>query len=425
MGKISKATDKNDSLSGKRLLILGGQQKMLDVVNRAHELGVYVVVTDWYENSPAKRIADKAYDVSITDTDAVLELIRRERIDGVFTGFIDSYLTHYIEICKRAGFPCYLNHNTLECCTDKAKFKTACKKLGIETIPEVDISQADNLSYPIVIKPVDNSGSKGITVCNDPNMISKAVERAKRFSKSKHFIAEKFLSCDYIAAYYTAQNGALRLTLLMDKDVNRIGRGKIPYPAAYVTPSKYRKAYLAKIDPKVRKLMSSLGMRNGTFLISFFVSGDHYYAVELTARLTASQEYLLTGEDILGMHIRHALTGEFSGEIRENKAEDGNIYCMLLYFIKEGIIGKIEGIEECRATNGVLNVLLYRDVGAAIRADGSYGQLFCRLYLKAENYREMVERTENVQRLLNVTSEDGRPMLIASFDARSFFDERM
>ena len=77
MVAIGTAEDAKSILTGKRLLLLGGQQKMCDVVERAHELGVCVVVTDWYENSPAKRMADKACNVSIADVDAVLAKIRK------------------------------------------------------------------------------------------------------------------------------------------------------------------------------------------------------------------------------------------------------------------------------------------------------------------------------------------------------------
>ena len=73
-------------LQGKRLLILGGQLKLCDVVRRARERGVYTAVTDWYEDSPAKAIADRAFDISTSDVDAVVRLVREERMDGVFTG---------------------------------------------------------------------------------------------------------------------------------------------------------------------------------------------------------------------------------------------------------------------------------------------------------------------------------------------------
>ena len=126
-------------LQGKRLLILGGQLKLCDIVNRAKELGAYTVVTDWYDDSPAKAIADKAYNVSTSDVDAILRLIKDEKIDGVFTGYIDSTLPYYYEICQKAGFPCYLSKEALACGTDKIRFKEACLAVGIDVIPSVDI----------------------------------------------------------------------------------------------------------------------------------------------------------------------------------------------------------------------------------------------------------------------------------------------
>ncbi len=89
----------------KRLLVLGGQQKFCDIILRAREMGIYTIVTDWYEDSPAKRIADKAYMVSTSDVEGILQLIRDEQIDGVITGYIDSTLPYYYEICQSFAAP--------------------------------------------------------------------------------------------------------------------------------------------------------------------------------------------------------------------------------------------------------------------------------------------------------------------------------
>lgn len=422
--------DNIENYGMKKLLILGGQQKLCDIVNKAREMGVYTVVTDWYENSPAKRIADKYYDVSTSDVDAILQLIRDEQIDGVITGYIDSTLPYYYEICRRAEFPCYLNEKTLTYCTNKLRFKEICSEAGIKTIPTVDVSgDLSEVEYPVLIKPADSSGSKGITVCYNKDMIPKAVERAKRFSKSKSYVAEKFMNCDYVAAYYIVRNGKAMLSLLMDKDMNHIGRGAIPYPTAYAAPSRYHDVYIEKIDPKVQKLVQKLEMENGVFLISFFINGENYYAVEPAARLTATREYVITGDahgiDPLEMHINHALTGNFemtskNSEPEISSAYNGSIYCMLLFFVKEGIIGKIEGIDQIKALPGVLDYVQYRDIGAKIRADGSYGQLFFRVYLKADEVSELISQVNTIENLLQVYSEDNKPMVMAGFDAARF-----
>lgn len=409
----------------KRLLILGGQLKMCDIVRCAQKMGIYTVVTDWYEDSPAKKIADKSYDVSTSDVPAILKLISDEHIDGVFTGYIDSTLPYYYEICKAAGLPCYLNEALLECCTNKRAFKDVCREIGMKCIPDVNIQKKSSLEYPILIKPADNSGSKGITVCPDESMIAPAYEKALRFSKSKTVITEKFMNCDYVCAHYIVRDGKVELSMLMDKDMNRIGRGNVPYPTAMVTPSRYNEAYLKYAHPAVLRLTEHLEIRNGSFLISFFVNGNNFYAVELTARLTATREYLfikdICGYDTLKMHLNHALTNEFRDADITKPEDESSVCTMLFVFIKNGIIGRIDGIEGVKALRGVLNVLQLRDIGAKIKDDGSYGQLFARIHLKAEGAAETVKTVNEIYRVLQVFDEEERPMVISGFDAEKFF----
>lgn len=418
----------SNNLKGKRLLVLGGQLKLCDVVNRAKELGVYTIVTDWYDNSPAKSIADKAYDISTSDVDALLQLIHDERIDGVFTGFIDSTLPYYYEVCQRADLPCYLNKKTLECGTNKVKFKEACWEAGIHVIPAVDLKELKGIRYPIIIKPADNSGSKGITVCYNEQMIPSACQRAMRFSKTKSFISEQFLDCDYVCAYYIVRDGDAQLSVLMDKDMNHIGRGVIPYPTAFVGPSKYTEQYLRCEDSKVKRLIRNLNFQNGTFLISFFVNGTTYYAVEMSARLTATREYLIIkdaiGVDTLEMHINMALTGEFTcaGQERSKLGKD-TVYCMLFTFLKDGVIGKVCGIEEIRSMPGVQDVLQLREIGSKIRADGSYGQLFSRIHLKTTDPKEMVQLISKIEDTLQVISSEGKSMVLPGINAEKFFQD--
>ena len=413
-------------LQGKRLLILGGQLKLCDIVARAREMGVYTVVTDWYEDSPAKALADKAYNVSTSDVDAVLKLIRDEKIDGVFTGYIDSTLPYYYEICQRAGLPCYLSEKALECGTNKTKFKEACRAVGLRVIPAVDIHCPKEIRYPILVKPADNSGSKGITVCYDESMLLHACQRAIRFSKIKTFVCEQFMDCDYVCAYYVVKDGKAKLALLLDKDMNHIGRGLIPYPTAFVGPSRYTDQYIRQADAKVRRLAEYLDFRNGTFLISFFVNGADYCAVEMAVRLTATREYLFIkdakGVDTLEMHINMALTGEFSCEGQERRQYSENtVYCMLFAFLKEGVIGRIEGMDAIKAMHRVQAVLQLRDVGANIRADGSYGQMFSRIHLKTDSAADMVKLVRDIEDALQVFSMDGRPMMMPGFCADRYF----
>ena len=95
----------NTNIQGKKLLIMGGMQISCEIVLKAKAMGVYTIVADYYpvEKSPAKRIADKAIEVSVTDVDAVVSVIKEEDVDGVIVGFNDMLLPFYADICKKTG----------------------------------------------------------------------------------------------------------------------------------------------------------------------------------------------------------------------------------------------------------------------------------------------------------------------------------
>ena len=148
-------------LKGKKLLILGGSPASCEIVNAAKSFGVYTIVTDWNspEKSPAKKIADCFWNISLMDYDALLERIKEEGIDGILTGFTDSYLLPYQHLCELAGFPCYATKEVFELTMNKARFKQFCRDNGIPVIPEysLDTFSPDSISSTnkVIINLID------------------------------------------------------------------------------------------------------------------------------------------------------------------------------------------------------------------------------------------------------------------------------
>jgi len=125
-------------LRSKKLLILGSNAYTCEIVEAAKALGVYTIVTSWnkLEDAPAKQIADEYWDISLTDYDALLKEIKAKGVDGMLTGFTDSYLLPYQHLCELANLPCYATKEVFETTMDKGKFKKLCQKNDIPVIPE-------------------------------------------------------------------------------------------------------------------------------------------------------------------------------------------------------------------------------------------------------------------------------------------------
>ena len=157
-----------------KLLILGGNMLSVDIVKAAKDMGLYTIVTDWNstEKSPAKKVADEYWNTSILDYSELKKRMDEQHIDGIMTGFTDSYLLPYQHLCEIAGKPCYATKEVLEQTLDKSRFKAMCRRNGVPVVPEYQLREfnPECISHDnkVIIKPVDNSGSRGIVVCDNP-----------------------------------------------------------------------------------------------------------------------------------------------------------------------------------------------------------------------------------------------------------------
>ena len=131
----------DSSLKGKKLLLLGGVRPACEIVKEAKKMGLEVYVTDYLENSPAKKIADKSFMVSATEIDDVVELCKEQGINGVITGYVDSLLPYCERICAKLNFPFAGNQDNIDICINKEKFKIACEEAGVHVVPWRKLNQ--------------------------------------------------------------------------------------------------------------------------------------------------------------------------------------------------------------------------------------------------------------------------------------------
>ena len=204
----------NINVEGKRLMLIGGVAATCEIVREAHKLGVVVLETDYLPDSPAKKLADKSFMTSCTDVDAVVSLCQQEKVDGVFTGYTDSLLPYVEQICRKLNKPFWGNTDNIDVCIDKMKFKAACQKAGVETIPSIAVTLNDyedqirNVKCPVVVKPVDNSGSRGVFKCFDKSHLKEFCEKSFAYSKKKELLIERMMNVNNeFSAYYILSGG--------------------------------------------------------------------------------------------------------------------------------------------------------------------------------------------------------------------------
>lgn len=403
-------------LTGKKLLILGGGATSIDIVEAARAMGVYTIVTDWYDTkrSPAKLVADEYWNEEIFKPERIAQLIKEHHVDGVITGFTDSYLLQYQRICELSGLPCYATKEVFETTIDKAKFKKHCIDNGVPVIPEYDLATFDpNMisdNHKIIIKPVDNSGSRGVIACKEANDFQRCLDYALSFSQKKEIIIERYMDMDSWAASYTIQDGVISLSTLNDRLEHKSSE-TAAITTAGIYPSKYLERYLEEIDPLIRKMYKAMDVTNGVLSVQGFVDVESFYVMEMGYRLTGGQHYNFSkyenGISALEQLIHFALTGsmaDFSIADKDNPCFQD--LCLNLCILgKEAKVARIEGREFVENLPELIHANFLKGIGDQIGPDGNTSQKIANLHLVLKDVEDMRRVVSLIQEHFHVYND--------------------
>lgn len=410
-------------LNGKRLLILGGKSILVDIVNRAKELGVYTIVTDNtpYEKAPAKQAADKSYDISFSEIDKMVKLIEEEQIDGVLTGFTDSYLTYYHEICKAAGLPCYGGSHQFNIAVNKAAFKQACINAGVPVIPGRETKslkeakeEANKQGYPVILKPADNSGSRGVIKCEKKTDIEKAYSFARSFSSMGLVIVEKFMDCDNIAISYFMADGDLRLTTTCERKLHISPDTGSSITSFTHYPSKYTDRYIKEVGTAVEKMLIENNFRNGMIAFQAFVDEKSFYFCEMCFRPSGGHHYILIEDqskiDEMALMIEFAIYGNCRISWKaDNESPYFKNNCAMVKLIGAPgkVIKKFEGIEKVQKREDVIKIIPMCKIGDTIGADGTTAQVLAVIWYRCKRGTSPIEMAHRITEEIIVEDEIG------------------
>ncbi|MBR2812920.1 MAG: hypothetical protein IKD69_16215, partial [Solobacterium sp.] len=151
----------------KKLLVLAGTEVNRKLVETARTMGIYTIVADNSPDSPCKKIADESHLISIMDVDGIVQLCRKEHIDGIANFCNDPAAKSVQQVSEIMGYPSVGTYEQVMTFSDKIRFKAACRKHGIDIIDEFteEDAAAGRIEYPVMVKPVDARGSAGTVVC--------------------------------------------------------------------------------------------------------------------------------------------------------------------------------------------------------------------------------------------------------------------
>lgn len=345
----------------KKIMLLGGIHYLLPVIKAAHEQGFYVITADYLPDNIAHKYSDEYVNVSITDKEAVLKAAQEHQIDGIISFGVDPGVVAAAYVQEQMGLPSMGPYESVVILQNKDLFRAFLqehgfncpKSKGYNTIDEA-LSDTDWLTWPMIVKPTDSAGSKGVTRVDGISEYEAAVKYAFEKSIKGHIIVEQYL--DKVGCSSDTDSFLLNgKFVFMSFNAQRFDADAAnPYaPCAYTWPSTFpeHEAYLTS---ELQRLMDLLHMQTSVFNIETRIASDGKpYIMECTPRgggnrLCEMLRYA-TGVDLITAQVRAAVGDEVQSSIFNSASVqssipvyNGNWAEIILHAEKDGVFEEIE-----------------------------------------------------------------------------------
>ncbi len=303
----------------KKIMLLGGLRYLIPVIDAAHKLGYYVITCDYLPDNIAHKYSDEYCNVSIIDKDAVLEVARQKNIDGILSFAVDPGVVTAAYVQEKLGLPGN-PYESVCILQNKDRFRKFLADNGFNTpeaygfaTTEEAMAMAGSFKYPVIVKPTDAAGSKGVTRVDTPDELPYAVSSAFAYSISGHIIVEQFIQKSGCSSDTDSFSVDGRLEFVTFSAQRFDESASNPYtPSAYSWPSTMNREQEDYLKGELQRLIALLGMRTSIYNIETRVGTDGKpYIMEVSPRgggnrLSEMIRYA-TGNDLIENAVRAAV----------------------------------------------------------------------------------------------------------------------
>ncbi|HEY2010138.1 MAG TPA: ATP-grasp domain-containing protein [Rhizomicrobium sp.] len=364
----------------KTLLILGGGKEQVAAINAARAKGIRTVVLDFNPKADGRALADEFHLVSTRDRDAILNFVKSYsgRIDGVMT--IASDIPHMVSAAAEVLGVRHIPVSVAETCVHKLHMKERLAVAGVSVPAFARVTSlgelktfVDCVGFPVVIKPVDNSGARGVQRLTAGMDVAAAFDYAKGFAYSGEVIAEKFISGLQISTEGLFHDGVFHCTGFADRNYTRLDDSK-PFMVedGGDIPTVLNDADKRKVEIEFEKAARALGIDWGPAKGDMILGDDGKpYVVEIAARLSGGNFCYdkvpwSTGVDIVDILVDMAV-GNPVDPVRFVPTR--NLATSQRYFFPvAGTIKQIDGIVAAETTPHIRKMDIWAGPGQAIAA---------------------------------------------------------
>lgn len=416
---------KYPELDGKRLLILGGSLWKEAIKAFADENNITLIATGNDQSAGIFEIADEAYNINSTDSEAMKKLIADAKIDGVYMGGSETVISSACQYINKLGMPCYCTYNQWEYLQNKANFKELCVKFDLPVVPRyctdhgLEHSVPDQ-DYPVITKPTDGCGSNGFSVCHNYDELKNGYETAAKESPTGNVIIEKFVPNDGVVVFYTVSNGKLIFSGLEDKYPVRYEKQGSYVGGLFVCESALADEFRNRFESKIQSMIQSIEIKEGSFWIEVFYNGKDFFFNEVGFRYGGSASIYFVdymhGINQVAADIYYALTGKSKTDgftsLISISVPRKKYYAVYPIYCGAGTVSDVVGTEKIMQLPVMVSFPIIHGTGSKIDDTGSFSQVVALAHFVFDSEVELKEIIESIHKTVHFNEQNGADLII-------------
>ena len=401
----------------KKIMILAGgndQAALMEELRRYFHGDVELILLDMASNVKALPYADRFLQISTMDKEAVLQAAKDEKIDYILTACGDQPLSTMAYVSEQLGLPSYLSVQDVRDLTNKKFMKEKMVLAGIPTAKHIYINkdwggQLPDFTYPLVVKPVDSNGSKGVKKVFSRDELDTSLQEAFRYSLSGDVIIEEFKEGEELSVdVYVEGRTAKLLSITGSKKIKENEKSFTIVQSLYPAPVSYNEARVLEI---AQQIADAWNLKDTPLLVQMIVKGDEYNVLEFSARMGGGSKYrliqVLSGVDIMKVYVEMVMGNRPHVEPRKqwNNAVMSYVYC------KTGEYSALEGFEEQKKVGNILDYFVYRMAPSKIEKSDTSSDRVAGFLVAGNSEDEVNHKLQFVNSKLKVLDADGTDIM--------------
>ncbi len=396
----------------KKILFLGASPTQIPPLKYAREQGHYIITCDYLPDNPGHQLADEWHNTSTTEKDTVLALAKRLHIDGVVAYASDPAAPTAAYVAEKMGLPGNPYESVLTLAR-KDLFRAFQKEHGFNVPLSKSFSDRGlarawlaEIGVPAFIKPVDSSGSKGVTKLDNVIAFEAAFDHALTYSREKIVVVEQQIvrSRYQVAGDGFIVDGRLTFRCWADEHFDKLCNGLVPIGQTF--PTTHTEGLLDIAHNESQRLLSLLGMKTGAVNFDFvFAEDGEFYCLELGPRnggcLIPEVIRYATGVDLIKYTVDAAIG--LPCDALKMTPTQGYWSSYMLHALENGTFKSLWLSD--RIKRKIIEQDLYVKPGDKVRKYFGSNDILGTMILKFESIEEMLDIVDNMEHDIRVVTE--------------------